>query len=98
MLEAAIYDAIGLADGILKLSEQMRSDKAFRNVHIIYLYRFIHQKKFVGGWQIGQKVRIMRNGVDHHQPKDIPGVINEGKKQIERLLEKQLKEDCKNHQ
>lgn len=97
-LEKVIYDAIGNASGILKLSEAMKTDKAFRNVHIIYLYRFSHQKKLIGSWQISQKNNIMRNGVDFHQSKDIPSVINEGKRQIERQLEKQLKEDCKNHQ
>ena len=76
----------------------MKTDKAFRKVHIIYLYRFTHQKKLIGSWQISQKNNIMRNGVDFHQSKDIPSVINEGKRQIERQLEKQLKEDCKNHQ
>ncbi|WP_290566174.1 hypothetical protein [Akkermansia sp.] len=98
VLEKVIYDAIGNASGILKLSEAMKTDKVFRNVHIIYLYRFTHQKKLIGSWQIAQKNNIMRNGVDYHQAKDIPGVIREGKQQIRRQLEKQLKEDCKNHQ
>ena len=98
VLQHTIKLAIDKAGGILKLSEAMKTDKAFRNVHIIYLYRFTHQKKLIGSWQISQKNNIMRNGVDFHQSKDIPSVINEGKRQIERQLEKQLKEDCKNHQ
>lgn len=98
VLEKIIYDAIGKASGILQLSEAMKTDKAFRNVHIIYLYRFIHQKKLIGSWRIAQKNNITRNGVDFYPAKDIPGVIKEGKRQIRRQLEKQLKEDCKNHQ
>ena len=98
VLEKVIYDAIAKASGILKLSEMMKTDKALLNVHIIYLYRFTHQKKLIGSWQLAQKNNITRNGVDYYPAKDIPGVIKEGKQQIRRQLEKQLKEDCKNHQ
>ena len=97
VLQHTIKLAIDKAGGILKLSEAMRTDKALRNVHIFYLYRFIHQKQ-VGVWRLGHKTRVTRNGVDYFQPKDLPGAVVEGKKQIERQLDKELEKDCKNHQ
>lgn len=36
---------------------------------------------------------VSQSEVEHHQSKDIPDVIKEGKN----LMEKQLQEDCKNH-
>ena len=90
--------AIKKASGILTLAENLKTDNAFRHVHIVYIYRFVHHGKVESEWKIGHMTNISRSGVDHHRPKDIPYVIKEGKIRIRNLLDKQLEEDCKNHQ
>lgn len=98
VLSEIAVQAIKKASGILTLAENLKTDKAFRHVHIVYIYRFVHHGKVESEWKIGHMTNISRSGVDYHPPKDIPYVVKEGKIKIKNLLEKQLKEDCKNHQ
>ena len=97
VLSEIAIQAIKKASGLLTLAENLKTDKAFRHVHIVYIYRFVHHGKVESEWEIGHMTNISRSGVDYHPPKDIPYVVKEGKTKIRNLLEKQLKEDCKNH-
>lgn len=98
VLSEIANQAIKKASGILTLAENLKTDNAFRHVHIVYIYRFVHQGKVESEWKIGHMTNISRSGVDHHRPKDIPYVIKEGRTRIRNLLDKQLEADCKNHQ
>ncbi|MBT8792889.1 hypothetical protein [Akkermansia muciniphila] len=98
VLSEIALQAIKKASGLLTLAENLKTDKAFRHVHIVYIYRFVHHGKVESEWKIGHMTNISRSGVDYHPPKDISYVVKEGKTKIKNLLEKQLKEDCKNHQ
>lgn len=66
------------ASGLLTLAENLKTDKAFRHVHIVYIYRFVHHGKVESEWKIGHMTNISRSGVDYHPPKDIPYVVKEG--------------------
>lgn len=98
VLSEMAIQAIKKVGGILTLAENLRTDNAFRHVHIVYIYRFVHQEKVESEWKIGHMTNISRSGVDYHPLKDIPYVIKEGTIKINRLLKQKLKEDCKNHQ
>ena len=98
VLSEIAVQAIKKASGLLTLAENLKTDKAFRHVHIVYIYRFVHHGKVESEWKIGHMTNISRSGVDYHPPKDIPYVVKEGINKISNLLKKQLKEDCKNHQ
>ena len=98
VLSEIAVQAIKKASGLLTLAENLKTDKAFRYVHIVYIYRFVHHGKVESEWKIGHMTNISRSGVDYHPPKDIPYVVKEGINKISNLLKKQLKEDCKNHQ
>ena len=98
VLSEIALQAIKKASGLLTLAENLKTDKAFRHVHIVYIYRFVHHGKVESEWKIGHMTNISRSGVDYHPPKDISYVRKEGIIKINRLLKEKLKEDCKNHQ
>lgn len=53
VLSEIANQAIKKASGILTLAENLKTDNAFRHVHIVYIYRFVHQGKVESEWEIG---------------------------------------------
>lgn len=79
------------------------SNKYFAELHLVYAYRFVHNHKFKTSWQIGQQNHLSDNQKDFYEAgkvglADAKAATLRAEKSIRQSLEKQLKEQCKEHE
>ena len=77
--------------------------KFFANVRLVYAYRFLHHHKPVTAWKLKQQNNLMDNGIDYYQVgtagvRSAKAAVLNAKRKILSGLEKELKEQCKEHQ
>lgn len=79
------------------------SNKYFAELHLAYAYRFVHHHKFKTSWEIGQQNHLSNNQKDFYEAgkaglADARAATLRTQKNIQEKLDRQLKEQCKEHE
>lgn len=104
LLEEKLGSAASVRVDTISLSAFINSNgKFFANVHLVYAYRFLHHHKPDAGWELKQQNNLMDNGIDYYQVgsagvRSAKAAVLNAKRKILSGLEKELKEQCKEHQ
>lgn len=104
LLEEKLGSAVSVRVDTISLLAFINSNgKFFANVHLVYAYRFLHHHKPFTMWKLKQQNNLMDNGVDYYQVgtagvRSAKVAVLNAKRKILNGLEKELKEQCKEHQ
>ena len=104
LLEEKLGSVVSVRVDTISLLAFINSNgKFFANVHLVYAYRFLHHHKPVTAWKLKQQNNLMDNGIDYYQVgtagvRSAKAAVLNAKRKILSGLEKELKEQCKEHQ
>lgn len=103
LLDMEIANLAGTANVIQWAAFATSSNKYFAELHLVYAYRFAHHHKFKTSWEIGQQNHLSNNQKDFYEVgkaglADARAATLRAQKNIRERLNKQLKEQCKEHE
>lgn len=98
LADEILHQAVKKASGILDIVGNLNTAMMTHHVNIIYAYRFVHNGKPTSEWQVKSRNRLNNGGVDYFFTiKDSRERANTELELLQKNLEKELKEQCKEH-
>lgn len=94
-----LKQAVKKASGILSLAGNLNTAKMVHHVNIIYAYRFVHKGKPTSEWELKSRNKLSNGSVDYFFfIKDSKNRAHQELKKLQEGLDKELKEQCKEHE